>query len=89
MSTIISTFLRFLIICILFLVHNIQVGFVMLTLPYSVSQMGLGFGISGILFYGALGAWAVYLLTVLYEEHNARSFVKETKTYPEKHILQV
>lgn len=61
----------------------------MLTLPYSVSQMGIGFGISGIVFYGTLGAWAVYLLTVLYTEHNARSFGKETKTYIDKHILQV
>lgn len=61
----------------------------MLTLPYSVSQMGLGFGISGIIFYGALGAWAVYLLTVLYAEHNARSSLKQTKSYSEKHILQV
>lgn len=68
---------------------NIQVGFVMLTLPYSVSQMGLGFGISGFIFYGTLGAWAVYLLTVLYAEHNARSSLAETKTYSEKHILQV
>lgn len=61
----------------------------MLTLPYSVSQMGLGFGISGFIFYGTLGAWAVYLLTVLYAEHNARSSLAETKTYSEKHILQV
>lgn len=63
-----------------------QVGSVILTLPYTLSQMGYGLGIGFQFLYGAFGCWTVYLLSVLYAEASART--KATGILHKRHILQ-
>lgn len=63
-----------------------QVGSVILTLPYTLSQMGYGFGIGFQFLYGVFGCWTVYLLSVLYAEASART--KATGILHKRHILQ-
>jgi len=65
-----------------------QIGFVLITMPYTFSQMGLAWGISACLLYGLLGAWTVYLLVWLYLEFKSRLDV-QGKVRPKKYILQV
>ncbi|GAU30619.1 hypothetical protein TSUD_62390 [Trifolium subterraneum] len=43
-----------------------QVAQVLLTLPYSFSQLGMLSGILFQLFYGLLGSWTAYLISILY-----------------------
>ncbi|KAG2309282.1 hypothetical protein Bca52824_029030 [Brassica carinata] len=45
---------------------------VLLTLPYSFSQLGMLSGIVLQIFYGLLGSWTAYLISVLYVEYRAR-----------------
>ncbi|MFS7909992.1 putative amino acid transporter, transmembrane domain-containing protein [Helianthus anomalus] len=49
-----------------------QVAQVLLTLPYSFSQLGMLSGIILQVFYGLLGSWTAYLIGVLYVEYRAR-----------------
>eukprot|EP01018_Ginkgo_biloba_P027958 Gb_28004 [translate_table: standard] len=63
-----------------------QVGSVILTLPYTLSQMGYGFGIGFQFLYGAFGIWTVYLLGHLYAEASNRG--RRTGILHERHILQ-
>lgn len=64
-----------------------QIGQNLITLPYSMAQMGYAWGICCTIFYGVLGAWTVYLLVWLYLEFNARMAL-QGKVLPERHILQ-
>jgi hypothetical protein len=65
-----------------------QIGQVVLTLPYSFSQMGYAYGLVFLIFYGLLGAWTVYILTWLYFEFKSRRSL-HGKVYPPRHVLQV
>nr|GMD09806.1 auxin transporter-like protein 2 [Ipomoea batatas] len=49
-----------------------QVAQVLLTLPYSFSQLGMVSGISFQLFYGLMGSWTAYLISSLYVEYRTR-----------------
>ncbi|KAL5210878.1 hypothetical protein ABZP36_006501 [Zizania latifolia] len=49
-----------------------QVAQVLLTLPYSFSQLGMLSGILFQLFYGLLGSWTAYLISILYLEYRTR-----------------
>lgn len=64
-----------------------QIGQVLVTLPYTMAQMGIALGVVAFILYGALGAWTVYLLVWLYLEHKAR-YAADGKVQPERHILQ-
>jgi len=64
-----------------------QIGQVVLTLPYSFSQMGYAYGLVFLIFYGLLGAWTVYILTWLYFEFKSRRSL-HGKVYPPRHVLQ-
>ncbi|XP_058082068.1 auxin transporter protein 1-like [Magnolia sinica] len=44
----------------------IQVGSLILTLPYTFAQMGYWFGIGLQLLYGAFGCWSVYLISLFH-----------------------
>ncbi|KAF5752562.1 putative amino acid transporter [Tripterygium wilfordii] len=63
-----------------------QVAQVLLTLPYSFSQMGMVSGIILQVFYGLLGSWTAYLISVLYIEYRTR---KEKENFNFKnHVIQ-
>ncbi|XP_004302648.1 PREDICTED: auxin transporter-like protein 2 [Fragaria vesca subsp. vesca] len=63
-----------------------QVAQVLLTLPYSFSQLGLLSGILLQLFYGIVGSWTAYLISVLYVEYRSR---KERENVNFKnHVIQ-
>lgn len=64
-----------------------QIGQVVLSLPYSFSQMGYAYGLVFLIFYGLLGAWTVYILTWLYFEFKSRCSL-HGKVYPSRHVLQ-
>uniref|UniRef100_A0A0D3HB62 Amino acid transporter transmembrane domain-containing protein n=1 Tax=Oryza barthii TaxID=65489 RepID=A0A0D3HB62_9ORYZ len=49
-----------------------QVAQVLLTLPYSFAQLGMASGILFQLFYGLLGSWTAYLISILYLEYRTR-----------------
>ncbi|GAB2288390.1 Auxin transporter-like protein 4 [Dionaea muscipula] len=49
-----------------------QVAQVLLTLPYSFSQMGMLSGIILQVFYGLIGSWTAYLISILYIEYRSR-----------------
>ncbi|XP_044410339.1 auxin transporter-like protein 2 isoform X2 [Triticum aestivum] len=49
-----------------------QVAQVLLTLPYSFSQLGMASGLVLQVFYGLMGSWTAYLISVLYVEYRAR-----------------
>ncbi|KAF8719609.1 hypothetical protein HU200_024350 [Digitaria exilis] len=49
-----------------------QVAQVLLTLPYSFSQLGMVSGVLLQIFYGLMGSWTAYLISVLYVEYRAR-----------------
>ncbi|CAG7880746.1 unnamed protein product [Brassica rapa] len=63
-----------------------QVAQVLLTLPYSFSQLGMLSGIVLQIFYGLLGSWTAYLISVLYVEYRARK-EKEGKNF-KNHVIQ-
>jgi auxin influx carrier (AUX1 LAX family) len=64
-----------------------QVAQVLLTLPYSFSQMGMLSGIILQIFYGFLGSWTAYLISVLYVEYRSRK-EKENVNF-KNHVIQV
>uniref|UniRef100_A0A6N2LR67 Amino acid transporter transmembrane domain-containing protein n=1 Tax=Salix viminalis TaxID=40686 RepID=A0A6N2LR67_SALVM len=63
-----------------------QVAQVLLTLPYSFSQMGMLSGIILQIFYGVLGSWTAYLISVLYVEYRSRK-EKENVSF-RNHVIQ-
>jgi SNF family Na+-dependent transporter len=66
---------------------SLQVAQVLLTLPYSFSQLGMVSGIVLQLFYGFLGSWTAYLISVLYVEYRSRK-EKEGVSF-QNHVIQV
>ncbi|GAU13956.1 hypothetical protein TSUD_262830 [Trifolium subterraneum] len=63
-----------------------QVAQVLLTLPYSFSQLGMVSGIVFQIFYGLVGSWTAYLISVLYVEYRARK-EKENVDF-KNHVIQ-
>ncbi|KAJ8570995.1 hypothetical protein K7X08_037967 [Anisodus acutangulus] len=63
-----------------------QVAQVLLTLPYSFSQLGMLSGISFQLFYGLLGSWTAYLISILYIEYRTRK--EREKVDFGNHVIQ-
>ncbi|XAR65916.1 hypothetical protein NMG60_11011921 [Bertholletia excelsa] len=63
-----------------------QVAQVLLTLPYSFSQLGMLSGIVLQLFYGIVGSWTAYLISVLYVEYRTRK-EKENVSF-KNHVIQ-
>ncbi|GER55239.1 auxin transporter-like protein 2 [Striga asiatica] len=63
-----------------------QVAQVLLTLPYSFSQLGMMSGILFQLFYGVMGSWTAYLISILYVEYRTR---KEREKFDfRNHVIQ-
>jgi len=60
---------------------------VLLTLPYSFSQLGMLSGILFQLFYGILGSWTAYLISILYVEYRTRK--EREKVNFRNHVIQV
>jgi hypothetical protein len=60
---------------------------VLLTLPYSFSQLGMLSGILFQLLYGLMGSWTAYLISVLYVEYRARK--EREKADFRNHVIQV
>lgn len=67
--------------------NYVQVAQVLLTLPYSFSQLGMLSGVLLQLFYGFLGSWTAYLISVLYVEYRSRK-EKEGISF-KNHVIQV
>ncbi|OIW16184.1 hypothetical protein TanjilG_18899 [Lupinus angustifolius] len=63
-----------------------QVAQVLLTLPYSFSQLGMISGIIFQVFYGILGSWTAYLISILYIEYRSRK-EKENVNF-KNHVIQ-
>ncbi|KAE9616454.1 putative amino acid transporter, transmembrane domain-containing protein [Lupinus albus] len=63
-----------------------QVAQVLLTLPYSFSQLGMLSGILFQLFYGLLGSWTAYLISILYVEYRTRK--EREKVNFRDHVIQ-
>nr|GMD40093.1 auxin transporter-like protein 2 [Ipomoea batatas] len=63
-----------------------QVAQVLLTLPYSFSQLGILSGILFQIFYGLIGSWTAYLISVLYVEYRSRK-EKEGVSF-KNHVIQ-
>ncbi|KAE9606171.1 hypothetical protein Lal_00024827 [Lupinus albus] len=63
-----------------------QVAQVLLTLPTSFSQLGMISGIILQVFYGILGSWTAYLISVLYVEYRNRK-EKENVNF-KNHVIQ-
>nr|POE86170.1 auxin transporter protein 1 [Quercus suber] len=63
-----------------------QVAQVLLTLPYSFSQMGMLSGILLQIFYGLMGSWTAYLISILYVEYRSRK-EKENVSF-KNHVIQ-
>ncbi|KAK6120278.1 hypothetical protein DH2020_045969 [Rehmannia glutinosa] len=63
-----------------------QVAQVLLTLPYSFSQLGMLSGIVFQIFYGLIGSWTAYLISVLYIEYRSRK-EKEGVSF-KNHVIQ-
>lgn len=59
----------------------------LLTLPYSFSQLGILSGVLLQLFYGIVGSWTAYLISVLYIEYRSRK-EKENVNF-KNHVIQV
>ena len=64
-----------------------QVAQVLLTLPYSFSQLGMLSGILFQLFYGLMGSWTAYLISILYVEYRTRK--EREKADFRNHVIQV
>lgn len=64
-----------------------QVAQVLLTLPYSFSQLGMISGIILQIFYGLLGSWTAYLISVLYVEYRTRKEKEEDVDF-KNHVIQ-
>lgn len=65
----------------------LQVAQVLLTLPYSFSQLGMMSGIMFQLLYGLLGSWTAYLISTLYVEYRSRK--EREKVDFRNHVIQV
>ncbi|KAG5053039.1 hypothetical protein AAZX31_02G240000 [Glycine max] len=63
-----------------------QVAQVLLTLPYSFSQLGMLSGIIFQIFYGIMGSWTAYLISILYIEYRTRK-EKESVSF-KNHVIQ-
>ncbi|KAK1651523.1 hypothetical protein QYE76_069328 [Lolium multiflorum] len=63
-----------------------QVAQVLLTLPYSFSQLGMLSGILFQLFYGLMGSWTAYLISILYLEYRTRK--EREKADFRNHVIQ-
>ncbi|PQP96333.1 auxin transporter-like protein 2 [Prunus yedoensis var. nudiflora] len=63
-----------------------DVAQVLLTLPYSFSQLGMLSGILFQLFYGLLGSWTAYLISSLYVEYRTRK--EREKVDFRNHVIQ-
>ncbi|GFP94379.1 auxin transporter-like protein pjlax1 [Phtheirospermum japonicum] len=63
-----------------------QVAQVLLTLPYSFSQLGMLSGVVFQIFYGLMGSWTAYLISVLYVEYRSRK-EKEGVSF-KNHVIQ-
>ncbi|CAM8924614.1 unnamed protein product [Rhodiola kirilowii] len=63
-----------------------QVAQVLLTLPYSFSQMGYVSGIVLQIFYGLMGSWTAYVMSVLYVEYRSKK-EKENVSF-KNHVIQ-
>ncbi|KAG4973708.1 hypothetical protein JHK87_030529 [Glycine soja] len=63
-----------------------QVAQVLLTLPYSFSQLGMLSGILFQIFYGLLGSWTAYLISILYVEYRTRK--EREKVNFRNHVIQ-
>eukprot|EP00250_Pteridium_aquilinum_P027090 c34182_g1_i1 orf=1-771(-) len=63
-----------------------QVAQVLLTLPYSFSQLGMTSGVIFQVFYGLLGSWTAYLISCLYVEYRSRKD-KENANF-KNHVIQ-
>lgn len=59
----------------------------LLTLPYSFSQLGMVSGVVFQVFYGLVGSWTAYLISVLYIEYRSRK-EKEGVNF-KNHVIQV
>jgi hypothetical protein len=66
---------------------SLQVAQVLLTLPYSFSQLGMLSGVLLQIFYGFLGSWTAYIISVLYVEYRSRK-EKEGVSF-KNHVIQV
>jgi hypothetical protein len=64
-----------------------QVAQVLLTLPYSFSQLGMLSGVLLQVWYGLMGSWTAYLISVLYVEYRTRK-EKEGVSF-RNHVIQV
>eukprot|EP00252_Welwitschia_mirabilis_P015820 TRINITY_DN3516_c0_g1_i5.p1 TRINITY_DN3516_c0_g1~~TRINITY_DN3516_c0_g1_i5.p1 ORF type:complete len:348 (-),score=28.19 TRINITY_DN3516_c0_g1_i5:952-1995(-) len=64
-----------------------QVAQVLLTLPYSFSQLGMASGIVFQIFYALMGSWTAYLIGVLYVEYRTRK-EREEKVNFQNHVIQ-
>lgn len=64
-----------------------QIGFVLITMPYSLSQMGIAWGVAASILFAMLGAWSVYLLVWLYLEFKSRIDL-QGNVRPERYIVQ-
>jgi hypothetical protein len=67
---------------------------VLLTLPYSFSQLGMASGIALQMFYGLLGSWTSYLISSLYLEYRSRIETKDENSVTppvmsKDHVIQV
>jgi len=63
-----------------------QVAQVLLTLPCSFSQLGMLSGVLLQVFYGILGSWTAYIISVLYIEYRTRK-EKENVNF-KNHVIQ-
>ncbi|CAI8597435.1 unnamed protein product [Vicia faba] len=63
-----------------------QVAQVLLTLPYSFSQLGMLSGILFQIFYGLMGSWTAYIISVLYVEYRTRK--EREKVDFRNHVIQ-
>ncbi|CAL0317638.1 unnamed protein product [Lupinus luteus] len=63
-----------------------QVAQVLLTLPTSFSQLGMVSGIIFQVFYGIVGSWTAYLISILYVEYRSRK-EKENVNF-KNHVIQ-
>ncbi|KAI5022516.1 hypothetical protein ZWY2020_059246 [Hordeum vulgare] len=63
-----------------------QVAQVLLTLPYSFAQLGMVSRILFQFFYGLLGSWTAYLISILYLEYRTRK--EKDKVDFRNHVIQ-
>lgn len=59
----------------------------LLTLPYSFSQLGMLSGVLFQIFYGLMGSWTAYLISILYVEYRTRK--EREKVDFRNHVIQV